>query len=204
MEQHNTMASLSAGEKVLASLFQSVTPRTAGFNTLPIGNMAEETLLILIILMFIGGCSGSTAGGIKTGTFTTLVVWGISRLRGHDYPSAFRRTISQPSLGRAMSVTMMSLFLVIGSTLALLISELGQVPHSQNQGKFVELLFEVVSAFGTVGLSTGITPGLNAASKVVLTLVMFCGRLGPLVVAVAVSRRRVLHYHYAEESIMIG
>jgi trk system potassium uptake protein TrkH len=204
LERHNTLSTLPFYQKFLCSLFQSVTARTAGFNTLPIGEMAEATLLILILLMFIGGCSGSCAGGIKVGTFTTLVTTGISRLRGYEHTQAFHRTITQASVGRALSVTMVSALVIVISALSLLIVELKGVPHPQSQGKFIELLFEVVSAFGTVGLSTGITPTLSTAGKLILTLVMFVGRLGPLVVAMAVSRRRVLHYRYAEENIMIG
>jgi trk system potassium uptake protein TrkH len=204
LERHNTLSALPFYEKFLGSLFQSVTARTAGFNTLPIGEMAETSLLILILLMFIGACSGSTGGGIKAGTFATLLLWGVSRFRGHEHPQAFRRCIAEASLSRAVSVTMVSTLLVALSTLALLLTQVGGVPHTRSQGKFLEVLFEVVSAFGTVGLSTGITPELNSASKVILSFVMFCGRLGPLVVAIAVSRRKVLHYHYAEENIMIG
>jgi trk system potassium uptake protein TrkH len=204
MERHNTLSALPFYEKFLGSLFQSVTARTAGFNTLPIGEMAETSLLILILLMFIGACSGSTGGGIKAGTFATLLLWGVSRFRGHEHPQAFRRCIAEASLSRAVSVTMVSTLLVALSTLALLLTQVGGVPHTRSQGKFLEVLFEVVSAFGTVGLSTGITPELNSASKVILSFVMFCGRLGPLIVAIAVSRRKVLHYHYAEENIMIG
>jgi trk system potassium uptake protein len=204
LERHNTLASLSSGEKFLATLFQSVTSRTAGFNTLPIGQMADASLLVLILLMFIGACSGSTGGGIKAGTFATLLMWGVSRVRGHEHPQGFNRSIAQASLGRAISVAMVSLFLVTLSSLVILMTQVGGLPHGQSKGKFLELVFEVVSAFGTVGLSTGITTELNTVSKVVLSFVMFCGRLGPLVVALAVTRKKVLHYHYAEENIMIG
>jgi trk system potassium uptake protein TrkH len=204
MEQGNTLASLPPRERFLAAFFQSVTARTAGFNTLPISQMANETLFVLITLMFIGASSGSCGGGIKTGTFMTLVVMGFSRLRGYEQPQIFQRSISVATVGRAISVVMMSLLVVILGTWLILMTELGDLPHSLSRGKFLELFFEVISAFGTVGLSMGITAVLSTAGKLLITLIMFVGRLGPLVVAIAVSRRKVIPYRYAEESIMVG
>jgi len=205
MEWDNTLSVLSVPERLLAAFFQSVTPRTAGFNTLPVGALANQTLLVIILLMFIGASSGSTGGGIKTGTFATLVVLGWSRLRGHEQPQMFRRAISAGSVARAMSVVLACSLLVIVATLALQVTELGTASHiPASRGRFLELLFEVVSAFGTVGLSMGITPALTDAGKLIVIAVMFLGRLGPLTVAVAVSRRRLLPYRYAEEAIMVG
>lgn len=204
MEWQNTLAGLTIGERILAAFFQALTPRTGGFNTLPIGAMANQTLMVMMLLMFIGASSGSTGGGIKTGTFATLVVLGVSRLRGYPEPQVFRRTISQGSVARAMSVTMVCALVVIAGTLLLQVTELGSASSAQARGRFLDLLFEVVSAFGTVGLSTGLTPSLTDAGKMLITLVMFLGRLGPLVVAVAVARQRVHRFRYAEESIMIG
>lgn len=204
MEWDNTLAHLSLWEKLLASFFQAVTPRTAGFNTVPIGSMANQTLMVVLLLMFIGASSGSTGGGIKTGTFATLVAMGFSRLRGYPEPKAFGRTISPGSVARAMSVTMVCASVVLVATLLLQVTEVGSSSSAVARGRFLELLFEVVSAFGTVGLSTGITPGLTDAGKLLLTLVMFLGRLGPLVVAVAVARQRTVRFRFAEESIMIG
>jgi len=204
MEWNNTLAPLAVADRFLAAFFQSVTPRTAGFNTLPYGAMANQTLFVTILLMFIGASSGSTGGGIKTGTFATLVALGWSRFRGHERPHVFRRTISEGSVARAMSVTMICTILVITATLILQVTEIGGASHLTTRGKFLELLFEVTSAFGTVGLSTGITPGLTDVGKLLITLVMYLGRLGPLVVAVAASRQRTYHYQYAQEGIMIG
>jgi len=204
MEWDNTLAGLSVGEKLLASFFQAVTPRTAGFNTIPIGSMANQTLMLLLLLMFIGASSGSTGGGIKTGTLATLAAMGISRLRGYPEPKAFGRTISPGSVARAMSVTMVCATVVLVGTLLLQVTEVGSSSSAVARGRFLELLFEVVSAFGTVGLSTGITPGLTNAGKLLVTLIMFLGRLGPLVVAVAVARQRTVRFRFAEESIMIG
>jgi trk system potassium uptake protein TrkH len=204
MEWHNTLAPLSLPDRFLAGFFQSVSARTAGFNTLSIGNMANETLFVLILLMFIGASPGSCGGGVKTTTFASLVMLGLSRLRGRERLQLFHRSISNESIGKAISIVMVSMVVVIIATMALLLTELGEIPHPFSRGKFLELFFEVISAFGTVGLSTGATGGLTIMGKVVLTFVMFVGRLGPLVIAMAVSRRGAPRYYYAEETIMIG
>jgi trk/ktr system potassium uptake protein len=204
MEWDNTLAPLSLSGHFLAAFFQSVTARTAGFNTLPIGNMANQTLFLLILLMFIGASPGSCGGGIKTTSFTTLAMLGFSRFQGRDRPLLFNRTISAASVGKAVSVVILSAMVICLGIMLLLISEIGHVPHTQSRGQFLELFFEVVSAFGTVGLSTGITGSISEMGKVILPMVMFIGRLGPLVVGVAVSRDTAVRYYYAEESIMVG
>jgi trk system potassium uptake protein TrkH len=204
MEWHNTLGSLSLPGRFLAGFFQAVSARTAGFNTLPIGKMANETLFVLILLMFIGASPGSCGGGIKTSTFASLIVLGISRLGGHEHPQLFHRTISLASIAKAVSVVMVSMAVIGVATLVIMMTELGETPHPMSRGKFLELMFEVVSAFGTVGLSTGVTEGLSEAGKLILSFVMFTGRLGPLVVVLAVSRRDAPHYYYAEEEIMSG
>jgi trk system potassium uptake protein TrkH len=154
--------------------------------------------------MFIGASPGSCGGGIKTSTFATLILLGVSRLRGLEKPQVLHRTISHESVGKAVSIIMISMLVVIIGTMLLLMTELGEVPHPMSRGNFLELLFEVVSAFGTVGLSTGLTGGLTAAGKIILTVIMFVGRLGPLVIAMALSRKMAPKYRYAEETIMIG
>jgi len=204
MEWHNTLAPLSYLERCLAGFFQAVSARTAGFNTISIGDMANETLFFFILLMFVGASPGSCGGGIKTTTLVSLAVLGISRLRGQERPQLFRRSISETSVGKAVSIVMVSMIVVLMATMLLLMTELGEIAHTMTRGKFLELLFEVVSAFGTVGLSTGVTPGLSVAGKLIITIVMFFGRLGPLVIAIAVSRRSVPRYYYAEEHIMVG
>jgi trk system potassium uptake protein TrkH len=204
MEWHNTLAHLSFPDRCLAGFFQAVSVRTAGFNSISIENMANETLFVLILLMFIGASPGSCGGGIKTTTVATLFVLGVSRLRGQERPQLFRRSISATSVGKAISIVMISTVVVLTATMLILMTELGEVAHPLSRGKFLELLFEVVSAFGTVGLSTGVTAGLTVAGKIILSFVMFAGRLGPLVIAIAVSRRRVARYYYADEPIMIG
>ncbi len=204
MEWHNTLGPLSWPARVLSSFFQAVSARTAGFNTLPIGNMANETLFVLIVLMFIGASPGSCGGGIKTTSLAALFVLGISRLRGKEYPQIFGRTIAEASIKKAVSVVMLSTMVVCAGIIALQVTEIGGTSHLQSRGKFLELFFEVVSAFGTVGLSTGITGGLSALGKMIITGIMFVGRLGPLLIGVAVSSEALSRYYYAEESIMVG
>jgi len=204
MEWSNTLSALTTPQKVLAAVFQSITTRTAGFNTLPIGAMASETLFVVILLMFVGASPGSCGGGIKTTTFATICLLGAARLRGRDQPQAFWRRISESSTAKAIGVAMLSLLVIVVGTLMLTMSELGGVSRLHSQGKFFELLFEAVSAFGTVGLSMGATADLSTAGKLLVTAIMFTGRLGPLVLAVAVARRHAPRFSYAEEKVMIG
>ncbi len=204
MEWHNTLSPLSLPGRVLASFFQAVNARTSGFNSLPIGAMANETLFILIIFMFIGASPGSCGGGIKTTTAATIFIMGISRLKGSEHSHLFNRKISDKSVGKAISIVLISLGIVFLGILLLNTTELGDVSHINSRGKFLEICFEVISAFGTVGLSTGITPTLTVLGKLIITFIMFIGRLGPLVIAIAVSRPSLSSYQYAEENIMIG
>lgn len=204
MEWHNTLASFSIPGRFISGVFQSITARTAGFNTIPIGDMANETLFFLIILMFIGASPGSCGGGIKTTTFASLVTLALARYRGRRRPQIFHRTISNVSTGKAISVVLISTAVIILATMVILMTELGEISHPMSRGKFLELLFEVVSAFGTVGLSTGVTAELSPAGKFILSLVMFIGRLGPLIIGVAFSRTSAPLYHFAEEGVMIG
>ncbi|MEW6672752.1 MAG: TrkH family potassium uptake protein [Thermodesulfobacteriota bacterium] len=204
MEWHNALAPLNPLGRLLSSFFQSVSARTAGFNTLQFETLANETLFLIILLMFIGACPGSCGGGIKTTTFAALALLGLSRLRGRKQTQIFHRTIPEESIGKAVSVLLISMLVVTAGTMALLLTELGDTPHPLSRGQFLDLLFEVVSAFGTVGLSTGVTPGLSALGRLIITAVMFIGRLGPLVIAVAISSQRISRFYYAEENIIIG
>ncbi|MEA3392085.1 MAG: TrkH family potassium uptake protein [Candidatus Marinimicrobia bacterium] len=204
MEGNNTLIQLSMPHRILSSFFQAVNSRTSGFNTMPLGNMANETLFVLIILMFVGASPGSCGGGIKTTTFMTLILLGISRFKGQKRPQIFNRSISERSIGKAVSVLFISTIVVCIGITILLMTELGDVSHQQSRGKFLELFFEVVSAVGTVGFTTGITANLSTMGKMIITCLMFVGRLGPLIVVIAFSRSITLNYFYAEEDIMIG
>lgn len=192
-----TMGPLPWPNKVMAALFASVTPRTAGFNTLDYGAMNEASLLVTMLLMFIGGNPGSTAGGIKTVTFFVLVgsAWSLSRGRGDL--RVFDRRISVEIAVRAGVIALTSLTVIAGglTLLALTDDDLGMLP----------LAFEAFSAFGTVGLSTGITPNLSAPGKLIICLLMFLGRLGPLTMALALVERPVSqHVQYPTEEVVVG
>ena len=191
--------------KILASLFQSVTPRTAGFNTVDIGALTNPSLLLLLILMFIGASPGSTGGGVKTSSASLLVLMIWNRLKGNEDVNVFNKTIPKEIVGRAISIIFASAFSIAIITSLLLIAGEGNLPPLQSRHLFVEYLFDTVSAFGTVGLSMGITPKLNDLQKYGLIVMMFVGRVGPLTLAFSLSRgsgKKGLTY--AEEGVMVG
>jgi len=204
MEWNHTLAGLPVAERFLAAFFQSTTARTAGFNTIPISTLKSQTLFFLIMLMFIGASPGSCGGGIKTTTFAALSLLGISRLRGRSKLLAFKRTIPETSVARAVSILMLSILVVVVGTMLLLMTGVGQAFHPESRALFLDIFFEVVSAFGTVGLSTGITTELTESGKLLLSAIMLIGRIGPLVVALALSRTEPSQFRYAEENIMVG
>lgn len=204
LEWDNTLAGLSTSHKILCAYFQSVTTRTAGFNTIPNGSLTGVTLLVCVLLMFIGACPGSCAGGVKTTTAATLALLAASKLKGQEYTQAFCRTIPNQSITRAINVVLISMTLVGAAVMALLITEFRGMSPAETQSGLMSILFETVSAFGTVGLSMGITPKLTVAGKLIISAVMFIGRLGPLMIAIAISRKSKAGVFYAEENIMIG
>ena len=179
----------------LGAFFHSVSARTAGFSTYPLGTFSNAGLFALTILMFIGASPGSTGGGIKTSTFFTLVQSMRSALNKKHF-GAFRRSLSKETLSKAYLITLLSLCVVCTGTFVLCILE--------SHLSLMQLLFEVTSAFGTVGLSTGITPNLCDASKLVVTLIMFIGRLGALTMITIWINRPEQQARYTEESITIG
>ncbi len=205
LEWQNTLKGMTMPYKLLASFFQSVNARTAGFNTVQIGELTNETLLLTIILMFIGTAPGSCGGGIKVTTFSTMIIFGVSRLIGQESPQIFYRRISDESIAKAVSLIMISFFVITIGIILLQQTEIGEVSHQLSRGAFLELIFENISAFGTVGLSTGVTSTLSVAGRLIITIMMFVGRLGPLVIGIAVSRRGAARkYSYAQDDIMIG
>lgn len=200
LEWNNELAPLAAKDKVLASLFQSITARTAGFNTLDIGSLSVATLFILIMLMFIGASPGSCGGGIKTTSLAVLAAILSSRIRGRVRTSLFRRTIPNETVSRSLAVFILAVITLTAGIVLLLITQ--QPPPREY---FLTYVFEAVSAFGTVGLSMGVTPALTTAGKVIIIVLMLLGRVGLLTVAYVVTSRRVAApYRYGEEKIMIG
>jgi trk system potassium uptake protein TrkH len=191
--------------RVLASLFQSITARTAGFNTVDIGLLANETVLLMIVLMFIGASPGSTGGGIKTtsASLLFLILW--SRLRGREEVNLFNRTIPRELLQRAISIILASSLLVGLIISVLLVSANYGGSPAESRHLFVEYIFEAVSAFATVGLSMNLTPNLNTPQKLAIILMMFAGRVGPLTLAFSLARMTAKRsLTYAEEGVMVG
>lgn len=195
LEWRGQLHTLSGGHGVLAALFTSVNARTAGFNTVDVGGLGATSLLVICVLMFIGGSPGSTAGGVKTTTFATILATLRAEL-GSGEPRMGRRAIAQEVVRRSVAVVALSTAICLVALMALTLTE---------RHGFLELLFETVSAFATVGLSTGITPDLSAPGKIVVSLTMFVGRVGPLTIALAVARGAgALRYRLARESLPIG
>ncbi len=205
LEFENSLKDLSLSGKFLVSLFQSVTSRTAGFNSVSMSSLSNATLFIIIILMFIGASPGSCGGGIKTTTFTILLASIISRVKGQQDINIFRKRIPESTVFKLVSIIFLSMSIVILFTLLLMITEIPLDTFEGKKGMFMEGLFETVSAFGTVGLSMGLTSELGATGKMLVTVLMFIGRLGPLTMALAISGRpKPRKFHYLKEEVMIG
>ena len=179
----------------LGAFFHSVSARTAGFSTYPLGSFSNPGLLVLIVLMFIGASPGSTGGGIKTSTFFVLLQ-GIKSAATNKSEKAFRYAIPREAFRKASVITLLALSVVLVSTFLITILE--------PQIRLVDALFEMTSAFGTVGLSTGITPDLSVGSKVISIVVMYIGRLGPLTIASLWYFSRGERVSFPEGNIAIG
>ncbi|NLE95039.1 MAG: Trk family potassium uptake protein [Dehalococcoidia bacterium] len=191
-----TLAAMPVRERLLSVAFQATTPRTAGFTTVNMSDMTDYSLLFTMFLMFVGGAAGSTAGGIKVNTFGLLAATVVSTLRGRTQVSAYGRAFNTEHVHRALTVAVLALMFVSVTTLLLAVTE---------EADILSLAFEAVSAFGTVGLSTGITPGLTDAGRLIVIVTMFVGRLGPLYIALAlVQRQRVRDFRYPVEPVRIG
>lgn len=191
-----TIGDLSAGEQLWASYFQAVTPRTAGFNTIETGEMNPGSIVFTLLLMFIGGGSGSTASGVKLTTFLVIILAVITYLRGKTEPVIFRRRINHEIINRALAIVVISLFAVFISTLALSITE--------PAAPFLMIVFEAFSAFGTVGLSMGLTGELSFVGKQIIIVLMFIGRIGPLTLAFALAKSSKPLISYPKGDVFTG
>jgi len=188
---------MPAGEKLWAALFQTVTARTAGFNTMNLAALGSASVFLLIILMFIGASPGSTGGGVKTSTIGVLFAFLRSKLAARGSVSLYDRTLPLQLITRAYTVVTLGIMVIALASFVIFVSH----PWARMQDVF----FEVISAFGTVGLSLGLTPRLDALGKAVLVLTMYIGRIGPLTLLYAFSRERPRgRYEYAHETVMIG
>jgi len=193
-----TMGNLNLFGKINAAFFHSVVPRTAGFNSLPTGEMREISKVATILLMFIGAAPGSTAGGIKITTFGVLLIAIMSQIRGSEDTIIFKRRVPHYTVNKALSITGLAAMWVITVTTIVLAVE---------NKPFIDVLFEITSAFGTVGLSTGITPSLHSISKFLIIITMFLGRIGPFSFAIALTlraNRKNQEKVYPEGKIVVG
>lgn len=196
VERNATGAGLSFGEQVLAALFDSVTARTAGFNTVDTAALSDAGKLLTIALMFIGGSPGSTAGGVKTTTIMVLMLYSFSYMRKNRSTSVFGRSLEDDALRKASAVFFTNLMMALGVTI--IISAIQTLP-------MLDLMFETFSAIGTVGMSTGLTRELNDISRVLIMFLMYCGRVGSLSFANALAgRRKTAPVRDAVEKITIG
>ena len=197
LENNGVISHLSFGEKLMTSFFQSVTTRTAGFNTVDIGSLSLPILIFFIFLMFIGASTGSTGGGIKTSTFTLVLLSAYSTIRGKKNLELFKKRIPWELLNKAFSIFLFSGSFILTSLFFLTITD-PDIPLKK-------LMFEEVSAFCTVGLSTGITAELSLSGKSIIMVSMFIGRIGTLTLAIALGRRlKSNNYKYPKADLMVG
>lgn len=192
----NTIGDLNIFQKILASYFQSVTLRTAGFNTVPLGDLRSSTIFISCILMFIGASPGSTGGGIKTTTFGVIMFYVIGVAKKKENIEVFNRRIDWEILNRALAILVIAITYVAFIITCILVID---------NFSMEQVVFEVISAFGTVGLTLGITPNLSVISKLLIIITMFVGRLGPLTFALAIgeSKKKAIS-KYPKENILVG
>ncbi|MFC5713660.1 TrkH family potassium uptake protein [Thalassorhabdus alkalitolerans] len=190
-----TLGMLTMGEKLWAAYFQAVTPRTAGFNSLDIGSLEPSTIVFLLLLMFIGAGSASTGSGIKLTTFLVIVLAVVTYLRGKNESVVFSRTIPPHIVTRSLAIVVISLMAVFGGIFLLSITE---------QSPFMMIVFEAFSAFGTVGLSMGLTDELSAVGKQVIMVLMFVGRIGPVTLAFALAKDFKSNVRYPKGDIFTG
>ncbi len=203
-EWDGTLANMVIERKLGVALFQSITPRTAGFNMVDMSEIRPFTRFFTMLMMFVGGSPGSTAGGIKTTTIFALIATVVAMIKGREETVVYRRTISPQVVREALSIFVLGISCVICVFGFLLLSEQAALLSTGVLGTD-DLLFETVSAFGTVGLSTGVTPELSICGKLAVILCMFIGRLGPLTIALIVGRRDFNQsVRYPSEEVVVG
>lgn len=202
-EYNNTLDAQNGGEKVVTSLFQAVTTRTAGFNTVDIGGLTTPTLIIFLFLMFVGASSNSTGGGIKTSTFAILWASTVATMREKKNVELFKRTIKSDTVLKAFTILLFFIAWNLFSILLLMISE--QSIIAMDDRSEIDVIFEQVSAFASTGLSTGITSSLSLSGKVIITVSMFVGKIGALTLAYLFGRKVIsTNYKYPHADAMVG
>jgi trk system potassium uptake protein TrkH len=204
LESDGALAGMPIVEGFWTALFQSVSARTAGFNTIDLNAFSVPSLFLIVALMFVGASPGSAGGGVKTTSLALFFAVFYSRLKGIPHTSLFRRTIAEEVINKALALVVLAIILISVALFFLLMVQANELAH-ENQREFLSYLFETFSAFGTVGLSIGATAKLNALGKGIIILLMFVGRVGLLTMAFAIAGRVRNHApRYAEENIMIG
>ena len=192
-----TLGNMSFVDKITNAFFAAVTPRTAGFNSISTDGMTTAGKFLTIILMFIGGSPGSTAGGLKTVTFGLTILTVICVVKGREDTEILGRRFSKELVYKAFAIIIIAIGIIITVTMVLSITESNE--------KFIDLLYEATSAFGTAGITTGVTQRLSTIGKIIIMLTMYCGRVGPLTVALALSNKKKKRgYKYPEGKILIG
>ncbi len=205
LEYSSSFQHMGAGQSVWTALFQSVTARTAGFNTIDLNRFRIPTLFLIMTLMFIGASPGSTGGGIKTTSLALFVGILHSRLKGNRHTNMFKRTIPDDIATKTLTLVMLASLLLGAATFALLVVQYPGISASHSSGGLLEFAFEAISAFGTVGLSLGGTALLTPMGKIIIIFLMFVGRVGLLTMAFTfVKHSRQDAIRYSEENIMIG
>ncbi len=202
-----TIGCMKFHEKILSAFFQSVTLRTAGFFTIDQGAMEYSTKIISTVLMFIGGSPAGTAGGAKTVTLAVIIIAVISLVKGNEEINAFNRKIGMDILQKSLSIVIMMMLVVAVSIVILSETEAGLMINRGGEFELMDIVYEVVSAIGTVGLSTGITPFLSGWGKLVIVICMYIGRIGPISLAISLTRNRYTsenNIHYPEGSLIVG
>lgn len=196
-ENNNLLAGMNEKDKILAAAFSSVTARTAGFNTIDTGGLTHASKLLTMVLMFLGGSPGSTAGGIKTVTTLVLIAYVWSNLRASKGVNVFNRRLDDDVIRKASNVVVISLLMAVSASIL--------ICYLQPDLVVEDILFEVYSAIGTVGMSTGVTRDLNLASRIIIILLMYCGRIGSMSFALSFTeRKKVAPVQLPTEKIMIG
>jgi trk system potassium uptake protein TrkH len=206
-EWRGALAPLGVSAKLANAWFMSVTPRTAGFNTVDYAQLGNVTGYLTVLLMFVGGSPGSAAGGVKTTALAILGVLALARVRGRRYVELNHRAVPETTVQRAVSLTLVAFVLVTACVAVLSFTETHGTPVPQAREAFLPLMFEAVSAFGTVGLSMGVTANLTTAGKLVIILLMFVGRVGPLSFFAAIALRsagRPAEFRPAHEDVVVG
>lgn len=204
LEDESSMLGMPAKEQILISFFQSISARTAGFNTIDISSLRVSTILMIMFLMFVGASPGSSGGGVKTTSLAVFFLVVVNRIKQNPNINVFRRTIPEDSVIKALIVVVIAFILIAISVFCLLIIQINDFSHEGGRD-FIKYLFESVSAIGTVGLSMGVTSSLTPIGKIIITILMFVGRVGLLTFAFTItSSNPSSQSKYAEENIMIG